>query len=217
MQAERQGHGQADQETGQRRPDELPGQLLAGPERAVRPFQLRRLDHPWHKGLGRVVAQDLGAAQKERQRGHPQNRRRAGAGRQGQHQKGQRDRDAHGIGGHQQAAVVKAVGDDARRQREQKPRQRPRPGDQSDQERIVGQKRGQPRYGYRHHPVAKVHRRGRGAEQEEAATVQDRDGHGTACFLGSSPCLSIRQGAESNAAPTPAPSPSPCARPSGKL
>jgi hypothetical protein len=182
MQAVRQRHRRPDQEPGQRGANELARHLFAGPKRAVGAFKLRFLHHRGHKGLCGVVAQDLGTTQKKGQGRHPQNRRGSGACRQRQHQQRQRHRDACAVRGIEDAAVVKAVGDDTGGQREQEPRQAARAGHQADQQGIMGQKGGQPRHGHRHHPVAEVGRGCRGAHQAEVAHAPEGWGGHYACF-----------------------------------
>ncbi len=164
MQAKGHGHRNSDQQPGQRRPDELPGQLFGAPQGAVGLFQLRPVHHRGQKGLRGVVPKNLGAAQKKGQPRHDQHRRGPRLGQQRHRQQGQGDQNPTAIRPHQQGPVIVAVRDHPCRKRQKDPRKGAGGGHQSDQKGIVGQQCGQPGHGHRHHSVPQIGAQ-RGGEQ----------------------------------------------------
>jgi hypothetical protein len=129
-------------------------------------------------GLGTVVVEHLADPQQQRGDEHAGVEGRVGGGDQLElvrareiaalRQYGERhehcDHGPRRVGGHHQQATVMAIGEHARGQREQQPRQPLRDDDGGDEQRVAGNRRRQPRIGDESDAVAEVGDRRR-AEQ----------------------------------------------------
>ena len=175
-----QNHGQwqrpGDQERPERRADKPVSDKFHAPEAAVCRFQtVMRNDRRQH-GLCGVVAEHFGRPDEkgrkkegavEQRRRHAMLRSFAERERYPDCSTGQRKGCApEDIHPEDQKAPVRSVRDDPRWNGKEEPRKTQRDRDQSDQQRIAGQKRGKPRPGHGRDAVGEI---GQAAREDEAA------------------------------------------------